>query len=487
VGARFLAVSTVVLHLAQDALKEITMLKMVLVMGLLLGVTALAAPGSKSLAADSKQDGALPVVAKPEQPKAKDVERGGDHYGDPLPPGVLARLGTVRFRHEGLAFGLIFSGDAKMLVGNTTSGIIVWDATTGKELHRLPVRISLRIGAGLDVSPNGTTLATVELRGSEATEISLWDLQSGKKTRTLSLPPPKDAELADRGGPMVRFAPNGKSLAITRGGAGTFHLLDLETGKVRASFGDIRTGIASLAYSPDGKTLAIGTDNPGLQLWDIATGNMIHGMVDMAFATAFSPDGKMVAAGKRDWIKLFDPASGAELGSLEAKMDGVMGLSFTPDSKTLVSCGQDGKVRIWDIDAKKNRFILDSRMSGGRSMALSRDGKTVAIGTDGSAVRLWSVLTGKELFPQYEGHDSWFNCLAFSPDGKTLVSGEFNHQICVWDTASWKLNRVFKGPALSLSFSPDSKRLASVPGNNTVHIWEMDTGKDVVIKVPDTD
>jgi RNA polymerase sigma factor (sigma-70 family) len=487
--ASLVPVSAEVLHLAQSALKETVMLKLklALVAALLVGVTTFGVGGVLLSPAVPNPDGPQPLVARPEQLQPKDGERRVDSHGDPLPPGVLARLGTVRFRHEGQAMQLLFAAGGKMLVGNTSSGVIVWDATTGTELHRSPGRIGhLGSGADLDVSPDGTTLAAVQFRGKKATEISLWDLQTGKKTRTLSLPPPKDPVLRERIGSTLRFAPDGKSLALTRAGEGTVQILDLATGKVRASFGDVRTGMTCLAFSPDGKTLALGVDNPGLQLWDIATGKMIHGLDNMAFAVAFSPKGNMVASGKGDRIMLFDPVSGKELGSLQARMAGVNGLSFTPDGKTLVCAGWDGKVRIWDIATKKTRWVLDSRMWPGRSMALSPDGKTVVIGA-GGAVRLWNVLTGKELFTEYQGHDSWVNCLAFSPDGKTLVSGEFNHQIRLWDTAKWKPSRVFKGRAWSLSFSPDGRRLASAPRYNTVQVWDMDTGKHREIKVPEAE
>src|SRR5262249_36506114 len=150
------------------------------------------------------------------------------------------------------------------------------------------------------------------------------------------------------------------------------------------------------------------------------------GFVD---AVAFSPEGRIVASGSRDRISLCDPATGNELGLLEAKgMEWINGLAFTPDGKTLVSGSQDGNIRVWDVAKGQARFTLNSGMLG-RSMALSQDGSTVAIGTASSAIRLWNVATGRELCTEFQGHRSWVNCVAFTPDGKTLVSGEFYDQI----------------------------------------------------------
>ncbi len=441
----------------------------------------------------TEKEAGQPNAEPPVQPGPE--TQAVDHYGDPLPPGAVARLGTVRFRHEGEASALAFSGDGKILVANTGSGLIVWDATTGKQMYQLPVRVlgSRGGGAGLDVSPDGTTLAIVEsARAANSSKISLWELRSGKQIRAIALPNAKNALFALVFGSCLRFAPDGKSLAMTY--EGKFFIFDLATDKVKASFGEIRAGIYSLAYSPDGKTLAIATHNPGLQLWDIATGKMIRGIDSpkdprrsWAGAVAFSPDGKMVAAGSWDRITLSDPVTGKELGSFEGKMQSVNGLAFTPDGKTLVSGSQNGGIGVWDVTTGKNRFTLHSHMIG-RSMALSPDGTTAAIGMAGEALGLWNVATGKELFTEFQGHGSWVNCLAFSPDGKTLVSGEFYHQIRVWDTASWKPSRVVRGGAWSLSFSPDSKRLASVPRAETVDIWDMDTAKKtMVIGVPGAD
>jgi RNA polymerase sigma factor (sigma-70 family) len=489
-----------VVELAQGALQETTMLKLkwAMLAALVIGAATLGASTWTPAAADPQQDGAKPLLGQAEPPKPQ----AGAPAADPLPPGVLARLGGLRFRHEGYANQVLFAAGDQWLVGNTSSGVLVWDAATGKLLRRLTDHHTGHFAQGaLDIAPDGTTLVTVEFHWKKPSEVCLWDLRSGKKTRTLAVETGKDAALLERSGPAVRFAPDGKSLAIVHAGEKAIQILDLATGKVTASFGEISSGIAWVTFAPDGKTLATATQDPGLGLWDIATGKMIHGVDDMALAVAFAPNGKIVAWGQRGRIVLHDPASGKALGSFEDKMNFVLALSFTPDGKTLIAACQDGKVRLWDVANKQVRYLLDSRQwpsqalpGDGKpvaiatsSMALSRDGKTLAIGTSSSTVRLWEVATGKERFADHQGHDSWVSCVSFSPDGKTLASGEFNDQICLWETASWKLSRVLKGRAFSLSFSPDGKRLASVPVHDTVHLWDLATAKEQVVKVQGTD
>lgn len=143
---------------------------------------------------------AQPVAAKdPEMGPTKQNQPGAaDQHGDPLPPGALARLGTVRFRNDSDAYGLVFSPDGKILVGNTGSGVIIWDAATGKERQRLPIRIGrLGSGGGLDISPDGNMLALAEsFRPEDSAQISLWDLRSGKKTRMIPVPASVDPAIA---------------------------------------------------------------------------------------------------------------------------------------------------------------------------------------------------------------------------------------------------------------------------------------------------
>jgi RNA polymerase sigma factor (sigma-70 family) len=421
-----------------------------------------------------------------------------DLYGDPLPPEALARLGTVRFRNQADTWGVRFSPDGQTLVGTTLNGVIIWDAATGKERHRLPINAGTPGNPrDFDIAPDGTSVILADLTDLFASPmIGFWDLQSGKKVRTLALPEPKegiDQLVAQRFGAPLCFSSDGKSLAVCY--AQRFLIFDLATGQVRKTFGKTRNAVSSVAFAPDGKTLAIGTSDPGLQVWDIATGQMVHAIqMDPAnkeayktwvHAVAFSRDGKTLAAGCWDLIVLVDPISGKELGRLQAPMGPVNGVAFTPDGDALVSGSDDGKARVWDVASGKLRSTIDSRMTC-RSMALSLDGKTVAMGSR-SAVKLCDIATARDLFADYQGHSSSVLQLAFSPDGKSLYSSELYSQIRAWDTASWKTKKFLPERATALSIAPDGKRLAWASANDKVRVWDLANDKeDLTITVPDT-
>ncbi len=405
-----------------------------------------------------------------------------DHYGDPLPPGAVARLGTVRFRHEGGARRLEFSPNGKALACNSD---VVWDAATGRPLYRLG-ESSWALSADWKIS------AHVEGFGTPLLKLVLREVPTRKIIRELDWPNP-----INRGPtPRLQFAPDGKSIVVIyECEECEAFIIDASSGKIRTKIKTKHTELGDFHFSPDGKSLvfravANGIAKPSLQLRDAASGALILGFdvpTKYGFQSlAFSPDGKTVASGGWEHIVLFDVANGKEVGHFEDKrMDASAGLAFTPDGKTLVSAGQDGKVRVWDVATGETRLTVDSRAVYISSMALSPDGKMVALGTDDSTVRLWNVGTGKELFTEFVGHDGEVDCLTFSPDGKTLASAGNHDKIILWNTTSWKHDRVVKDGARYLSFSPDGKRLSSVI-NKEVHISEVATGKDVfTASVPD--
>jgi WD40 repeat protein len=398
-----------------------------------------------------------------------------DRYGDPLLDGGVARLGTMRWRHAGEARALVFSPDGTLLASVCAREVILWESATGQVRRRLPA------SGPLDFTPDGRVLAV----GGAREGVSLWDVASGKCLRTPTLPPSEVSGSCR----AVRFTADGKTVAVGLGDQA--YLVDMVTAKVVSRLDAHRSTIDDIAFAPDTKTVALATADPSVQLWDLATRKLIRRLGPdkerLFLRVAISPDGKMLAAGSRDGTPLWHPATGEDLGRLEVKMGGVVGLAFTPDGKTLLSAGEDGKVYIWDVPGLKLRRTLDGHGWIGRSMALSADGKRVALGTAYNAIRLWDVETGKELFTEFEGHDAPVNCVAFTPDGKTLVSGGFNLQTRVWDAATWTQTRLLKGSARTISFTPDGKRMATIAYNKTVRVWDFATGTDALqLELPDT-
>jgi WD40 repeat protein len=371
--------------------------------------------------------------------QAKDEPRR-DRYGDPLPPGALARIGTVRFRDGGAIFTLAYSPDGKMLASGTGSGegvIRLWDAATGKE--RLLLQPHADQVYSVAFSPDGKKLASIGTgKDSASAPVHVWDAITGKLLRSFRQP---------EWGYMVAFAPDGRRLAVA-GRDYTVRLWELDSGKEVLQLKGHTGIIWCLAFSADGKMLATGGDDKTVRLWDAARGKELHRLSDPKLSwssVAFSPDSKVIAGGSREGtVHLWDAASGRE---------------------RLKIAGHD-----------KWRRARDCNPDGPNIVAFSPDGKSLVSGHEGVVL---DAATGKVIC-QLQGHHRWLRSLVFAPDGKTLA-GEDTFRIRFWDAATGKeilKDAAHRNPVCDLVFSSDSKTVLTTSWDNSAGLWDVETGRE---------
>ncbi|BAY08287.1 serine/threonine-protein kinase [Calothrix sp. NIES-2098] len=247
--------------------------------------------------------------------------------------------------------------------------------------------------------------------------------------------------------------------------------------------------VNSVAFAPDGATLASGSDDNTIKLWNLATKKEIQtlkGHSKWIWTVAFSPDSRTLASGSADkTIKLWDVATGKEIRTLKEHTDGIAAIAFSPDGKTLASASLDKKIKLWNLSTGKVIHTLTGHSQGVSAIAFSPDGSTLASGGWDKKIKLWNVATGKEI-RSFSGHSELILSVAFSPDGLTLASASKDKTIKLWNLVTGETIRTLKGHAdkvNSIAYLPkktlSSTTLVSGSSDNTIKLWDTSTGKEI--------
>ena len=425
--------------------------------------------------------------------------------------------------HTGEVTAVIFSPDGKSIATSSSDKTIkLWDSSTGQELSTLTGQNDVIDDVAF--SPDGKYLATA----GDSTGAAIWDIDSKKIRSTIPF---------NEGIYCVAFSPDGKTLAIgafnavwmmvdvstgskfftayghaslvtkiafdstglrvvTSNEDGTAKLWDAATGRELQTLSGHASGVMGIAFSPDGNHVATASRDMTVKIWDVSpnagseTFNLI-GHTDRVWQTVYSPDGKFIAtAGLDSKVILWEVPTGKIFHTFNGFTDGVWSVSFSPDGKRLVAIGshRDGFARIWDtatgaelltIPATGERIIFNPNGLQLATTSIDWDKNNNINGT--VLVKILDANTGKELLSIDSGLHSFFQGIAFSPDGQRLAEASEEGILKIWNAETGKeLVTIKTDTRLSkAAFSPDGKLIATTGNDAAVHIWDSYTGKEL--------
>ncbi|MFK8843751.1 trypsin-like peptidase domain-containing protein [Streptomyces sp. Ac-502] len=374
----------------------------------------------------------------------------------------------------------VFSPDGRTLVTSHSGWKVrLWDVRTRKQTAVLAA------GRPAVFSPDGDTIATGGLRG----KVFLWDARTRRKTG--ELPVYRDVDGAWPA--HLAFSPDGRTLAVTVTGHGTgkstkseVQLWDVREKRRTATLKGHTGEVQSLAFSPDGATLATGASDATTRLWDVRgqrAPTTLAGHSGTVFALAFSPDGRVLANGGQDRsVRLWDMRVRTGVTVLTSHTGMVNALAFSPDGAMLASGSEDATVRLWNMRAGLPRATFTGP-GGSSSPAWSPDGSVLATGDRNGTVHLYDARTRRTL-GRLTGHTGQVKAVRFSPDGRYVAaSSDDDPAVLLWDVRTHRRLATLAGhrkPVQTVLFSPDGQTLATTSYiDSTTRLWSVRTHRQL--------
>ena len=338
-------------------------------------------------------------------------------------------------------------------IGAVFPTIRQWNIETGEELY--PELTSAGHNAEVRCvawSPDGRLIAS----GAADHQINLWDAESGQLRRTISTPSSTH---------WIGFTPSGRQLLTSWKHAGMIRVWDVASGEQVRTIQSGMKKVRTFVLTGDGQCLiAVVSDAPyewsslvgeeRLQVWDFATGEKLR---EFSFKTAsaesavLTVDGAALVIGSGNGvIHVIDIWSGSETATLLGHSHSVGSLALSGDGRLLASGSTDQTIRLWDTKTWKSVRVLKGHRRSVTSVAFSPDSAFLASGSGTDSyplspgipqrIRFWDVRSGEQV-GQFSGHDRNTAAVAFSPDGKRLVSAHNNTTLLLWDVGAPSFNR----------------------------------------------
>ncbi|KIK66938.1 hypothetical protein GYMLUDRAFT_156943, partial [Collybiopsis luxurians FD-317 M1] len=369
--------------------------------------------------------------------------------------------------HTDWVGSVVFSPDGKRIVsGSGDKTIRIWNAETGSPIGE-PLQGHTDGVSSVAFSPDGRRIVS----GSVDKTVRIWNAETGT-------PIGEPLQGHTNGVQSVAFSPNGQRI-VSGYDDKTVRIWTAETGTpigeplqglTGSPLQGHTDGVWSVAFALDGKRIVSGSGDKTVRIWNAGSGTPIgeplQGHTHWVGSVAFSPDGKRIVSGSGDkTVRIWSTETGTAIGEpLQGHTHWVESVAFSPDSKRIVSGSNDKTVRIWNAETGTPiGEPLQGHTNWVQSVACSPDGKRIVSGSRDKTVRIWNAETGTPIGEPLQGHSNWtvriWNAETGTPIGEPLQG----HTHWVW----------------SVAFSPDGKRIVSGSRDKTVRIWNAETGAPI--------
>ncbi|MBA4186500.1 MAG: hypothetical protein C0467_00635 [Planctomycetaceae bacterium] len=419
-----------------------------------------------------------------------------------LPENVSRVLGESRMRHADRVNSLAYNADGTRLASCSKDGTVkIWDLGNGREI----VTYRGHVDQPDDPTKGGTAGGTNVLGVTDVAfhptdpklvasacgnQVHVWNPDESKPGKTLV-----NLGKTDKPIKTIAFSPDGRNLAV---GAddGILRVYEADNGKATYTSPTRNARIEKLAYSPNGKMIVVGDSNTFAAVYAPGTPNPLAMTAQAVnngevMGVAFAPDNSGVFSCGRDGTARLTAGpkpDGTAAGNTSTRLREYTGhtgavttLAVVPDGSLLVTGGEDKTVRVWEIGSGKQLRSLQGHLGRVTASASRADGKQIASGSEDGAIRMWDLNADDDHRALSEAADSLW-AVAFSPDGKHVAAAGADKTIRVYNPETGKLEATLTGaksPITSLAFLPDSNRLVAGGGDQVVVIWDVAKEKAV--------